>query len=113
LLLEPNDASFVDPVYQSLKAAAEARRNPTFELSQDNETSNKQMAPIISHEKSSVNQIKSRSNASSSGSSPSYLLSVKTPLHASSGIFNYSCNIAYYIIELILRKKILLYRDLK
>ncbi len=53
------------------------------------------MAPIISHEKSSVNQIKSRSNASSSGSSPSYLLSVKTPLHAYSGIFNYSYNIAY------------------
>lgn len=54
------------------------------------------MAPIISHEKSSVNQIRSRSNASSSGSSPSYLLSVKTPLHAYSGIFTYSCNWTYF-----------------
>ena len=76
----------VDPVYQSLKAAAEARRKPKPEASANNETASRQSAPIITHEKCSAPQSRSRSNASSSGSSPSYLLAVKTPLHAYSGL---------------------------
>ncbi|CAG2168538.1 unnamed protein product, partial [Oppiella nova] len=87
---EQNAEQTVDPVYQSLRTAAEVRHKPTLEVSSElvsseippDITTRRQITPVITHEKSSTPHSRSRSNASSSGSSPSYLLAVKTPLHA-------------------------------
>ncbi|XP_054162296.1 uncharacterized protein LOC128960249 [Oppia nitens] len=67
------------------RSSADNRWNnrPIVEISSETtENTNRQIAPIITHEKSSAPHSRSRSNASSSGSSPSYLLAVKTQLHA-------------------------------
>lgn len=91
--LESFQHNSVDPVYQLLKQAVEARRNPALELPLETGSSGASTAPIIGSDKWTTGRMtlhsRSRSNASSSGSSASsYLLAVNAPLHAScSGIY--------------------------
>ncbi|CAG2106768.1 unnamed protein product [Medioppia subpectinata] len=80
----------VEPMYPTVRTASEPRLKPTLEFSLESAsaenppdiTTRRPIPPVITHEKSSTPHSRSRSNASSSGSSPSYLLAVKTPLHA-------------------------------